>query len=611
MTRGAAPTAPGSGSPQSRGVSGTVRLLVAVGARAGRARLVWLAVLLVLSGLTDGVGLLLLVPVLNSLGNDGQATLTLPGGFSWTGPLAVLLGLVVALVALRSVLSRVTDIASARLRLDIIDDLRHDALDALLHARWSFFLTRRRSDLVQTVVVDAMRAGTAADQLTGLATTAALTVAAAVVAIVLSPVLALLVLAAAAGVMAASWPSIRTSHERGTAFGEVSRRFGGTTTDALDSLRLVRAHDAAEPWLEALHADSDAVRDNMLTWTRRMSTQRAVIQVGSALGAALLVLLALRSGEPVAQVLVLVLVVARVLQGSAQLLRQAQNTANLLPAIDDVVTLTSAARRAREAPYAEGAAGAPLPDPHAAPPQLDLRDVRVAYPGADHDALHDVTLSVPAGCITAVAGPSGAGKSTLVDLVLGLLQPDSGALLVDGVALAPAGLAAWRSRLAYVPQDVTLVPGTLRTNLTWTLQPGAPADDARLWAALDDASAAFVRDLPDGLDTLLGDRGTRLSGGERQRVALARALLREPAMLVLDEATSALDGVTESEVQARLRALRGRCTVLLVAHRASTVAVADHVVLLNAGEVLEQGTFLDLLQGAGPLERLLASGLPG
>ncbi len=188
--------------------------------------------------------------------------------------------------------------------------------------------------------------------------------------------------------------------------------------------------------------------------------------------------------------------------------------------------------------------------------------------------------------MTALTGPSGAGKSTTADLVLGLLEPDAGTVLIDGHRLTHAALRAWRARVAYVPQETILIPGTLRKNLLWSV---GEATDAACWHALDRAAAAFARSLPDGLDTQLGDRGIRLSGGERQRVAIARALLRSPDLLVLDEATSSLDDATEAAVLELLRSLAPEVTVLVIAHRRSTIDAAGHVVELADGRAVGLG----------------------
>ena len=185
--------------------------------------------------------------------------------------------------------------------------------------------------------------------------------------------------------------------------------------------------------------------------------------------------------------------------------------------------------------------------------------------------------------MTALTGASGAGKSTTADIVLGLLEPDAGEVLIEGRPLTRAGLRAWRARVAYVPQETILIPGSLRRNLLWSV---GEASDEACWAALDRAAAGFARSLPDGLDTLLGDRGIRLSGGERQRVAIARALLREPDLLVLDEATSSLDDATEAAVLELLASLGPAVTVLVIAHRRSTIEAAGHVVELAAGRAV-------------------------
>jgi ATP-binding cassette subfamily C protein len=204
-------------------------------------------------------------------------------------------------------------------------------------------------------------------------------------------------------------------------------------------------------------------------------------------------------------------------------------------------------------------------------------------------------------------GPSGAGKTTVTDVVLGLLRPEHGRVLIDGVLLTDHDLAGWRSRVAVVPQDPYLFTETIAANLRWA----APqASDEDLWDALRDAAVdTFVAALPDGLETLVGDRGIRLSGGERQRIALARALLRRPTLIVLDEPTSALDTETEQVVRATLARLHGRHTVLIVAHRLSTARDADKIVVLDGGRVVESGPWCALAADPdGRLARLIRAG---
>jgi ABC-type multidrug transport system fused ATPase/permease subunit len=236
-----------------------------------------------------------------------------------------------------------------------------------------------------------------------------------------------------------------------------------------------------------------------------------------------------------------------------------------------------------------------------------LRDLSFRYPDSDDDVLHGISLDIAENRTTAFVGSSGAGKSTLLDIVLGLLKPTAGEVVVGGRSIAD-DLAAWYAGLGVVPQDVFLLNDTLTTNIAF----GVPRDEVdpdRVREVTRMAQLAdLIEDLPAGLDTVVGERGVRMSGGQRQRIGLARALYRQPRVLVLDEATSALDNVTEHEIAKTLGKLHGALTIIIVAHRLSTVRHADMLVFLKDGQVEAEGTFQEVRAKSPDFARLVELG---
>ena len=218
-----------------------------------------------------------------------------------------------------------------------------------------------------------------------------------------------------------------------------------------------------------------------------------------------------------------------------------------------------------------------------------MKQVSFSYPITHQKALNQISLEIRSDESIGLIGPSGSGKTTLVDVLLGLLEPQSGEIIFNGKPLN-LNLKQWRSQVAYIPQEIFLIDNTLRCNVALGI-PETEINDLRLQEALSRARLLeVVEQMPLGLDTLLGERGVRLSGGQRQRVALARSFYHGRNILVMDEATSALDNETESEIIEEIKHLKGQKTLVVIAHRLSTVQHCDRIYRLGNGEIVESGT---------------------
>ena len=376
---------------------------------------------------------------------------------------------------------------------------------------------------------------------------------------------------------------------------------GASLERVLGALRTVKASGAEHREEQAVHAAAEESWRQSLRaakWsalagnTAGLSMQIAFITV-LAVGGARVATGAIDVGTLVAFLLYVFYLMSPI-QQVVGAITQYQTGAAALARIQEALRLP--------AEPADGPAA--LPSPGAAPAALAFEDVRFRYADDLPYVHHGVTFTVPAQGMTAFVGPSGAGKTTVFSLIERFYDPGSGVITLDGRDLADWELSRLRASIGYVEQDAPVLSGSLRDNL---LLGNPEADDGTLTRVLKTTRLdGLVARLPDGLDTLVGHRGTKLSGGERQRVAIARALLRRPRLLLLDEATSQLDAVNEAALRDTVADVARTTTVLVVAHRLSTVTAADRIVVMDAGRVRAVGTHRELVT-ADPLYAELAA----
>ena len=603
-----------------------------------RPRAVGLALLLlVAASVTEAFGILMLIPILHTVGGgadgeggQGAAAGVLEGvagalGVELTLPAA--LGAFVGLTVARSVIVGQRDVLLPKIRLGFVDDLRGRLHQAVAGARWQFLAGQRRSDFQHILTGEVPRVRQATLSFLYAVTAAVLLGVQLGIAFLISPAVSGAALGAGAALLLLTRPLVRRSQDLGAQVVGVNRTVFSHVMDFVTGLKLAKVQAREQAYVNRFGDALEDARRRQTASDTATAMSQMVLSVGGALALAGLAWFAIEGARlTLPELAVVTLVFARVMTAFTSLQRNGQLFANLAPSYGYALRALAELRGAAEVGAGDDGILRPAQDERL----LDSRDECLGGGGVCSDgvgagwgdgdgrgvgvsvrgvwfsygdgrggaaALSGVSLDLRAGEITAIAGPSGAGKSTLADVLLGLLEPSAGAVLVDGVAVDDANRRRWRRSCGYVPQDPYLFHDTIRANLVWA-RPEA-ADDA-LWRALELAAAAdFVAGLPLGLDTVVGDRGSRLSGGERQRIALARALAAEPALLVLDEATSQLDADNERLIVQTLRSLRGRVTVVAVAHREAVLAAADRVVTLDAGRVVDGGAGAALAGGDG------------
>ncbi len=554
----------------------------------------------------EGAGVLLLIPLLQSIGltaDDGSASglaSAVSRGFALVGLRPTLLSVLFAFVvvsAAHAVLYRANLLMQPALELRFGVALRERLYAAIVRSKWSFFITRRTSDLLHALTTEIDRTSASAYQMLSLFTGLAVSAVYTAVAFRLSPVLTILVAAAGAGLLWVTRGRTSRSGELGQRHADADRAQFHILSESISGLKVAKTFGAEKRDIEILSGHARARAAAYLDLLRSFARGKMGLDLASALLISALLYVAVEwLGLRGVGLLLLIFVFVRIMPRVMAFQNGAQVMISGLPSFRTVMRLIEEAEA-----HAERVDGASSRHPHRG--GIRLEDVSFMYTPNAERALHGVSLSIPAGRMTAIVGASGAGKSTLADLLIGLLRPVGGRVVVDGQPLSEADLGAWRRSIGYVPQDGFLLHDTIRANLLWAV-PGAT--DPQMWDVLSRAAAVdFVRARPEGLDTVVGDRGVRLSGGERQRLALARTLLTNPDLLVLDEATSALDSANEQQILDAVHELSRRITTVIITHRLSAIRNADVIHVLEDGRLAESGTWTELAGRGGAFSALM------
>ncbi|MEC0228012.1 ABC transporter ATP-binding protein [Paenibacillus alba] len=547
-----------------------------------------------LISLLDGLAIFLLIPLLSISGILSSSTgFSLPtaflgviNGLPKSGALLLIMGIYLVLISGQSIIQRNFNLRDVRIHTGFINHVRLETYRAIMQANWDFFIKRRKSDLINSLTDELGRVTSGTFIFLQFAASIVFTLIQVGIAFWLSPMMTIFVIICGLAVSYFSRVFIKRSKLLGQETSELGRSYIGGMTDHLNGIKDIKSNMLEQSRIQWLMTWCQKFAQERLALARISANSQLYFKISSSLIIAFFICLSVLLFQTQGQQLVLVvLIFSRLWPRFTSIQSNLEQIAAAIPAFKTLMELQNECREAREIRETGD-----FVEPVQIMERLECRDVSFFYnTNEERYALQDINVSIPSKQMTAVIGKSGAGKSTLIDILMGLLQPQQGQVCMDGVPLTPDNLLSLRKSISYVPQDPFLFNGSIRDNL---LLMDANATEEQLWEALEfAASADFVSKLPQGLDTMIGDRGVRLSGGERQRLVLARAILRKPSILILDEATSALDRENEAKIQEALDRLQGKLTMIVIAHRLSTIRKAEQVIVIDEGKIIQMGDY--------------------
>jgi ATP-binding cassette, subfamily C, bacterial len=557
--------------------------LLIVFARRYPSRTLIMLVCLTLAAMAEGVGVSSMMPLLGMVtGSEGEESAlehwirSLLGAVGITPTLGVLLLLLVGGSVVKAGLMLLAQRQVGYTVAHVATDLRLALLRALLSARWMYYLRQPVGMLANAFATEALRASEAylygATLMSQLIQTVLYVCIAAAVSwqtTIAASFVGIFTIGALSGL-------VRKTKRAGVKQTDLMRTLLARMTDVLYSVKPLKAmgrEPLVAPLLEHETQSLNRTLQKLVLSKEAVRALQEPLLIGTLAGG--LWIATSFFSIAVDGVIMLSLIFARALFS----LQKAQKQYQAMAACESAFW---SLQRTIEESERETEAGSGMCEP-TFERALTVRNVDFAY--EERPILRAATLEIPAGEVTAIVGPSGAGKTTIADLVLGLVRPQSGEVLLDGVPLPDIDIPKWRHKVGYVPQEMLLLHEDVMMNVSL-------GDTAITRRDVEDALAAagaseFVRELPQGLETPLGERGARLSGGQRQRISIARALVHRPSLLILDEATAALDPVSEAAIYETVRALRGRMTILAISHQPGLLKVADRVYRLAGGRITE------------------------
>jgi ATP-binding cassette subfamily C protein len=553
--------------------------------------------LMVIISFNEAISLIILIPLLQLVGLDvaqgslGQIDILVANFFSYLGlqpTLVLVLILYVVVISVSALLTRYQTLQTSEIQYQFANHLRQRLYNAITNSNWLFFSRMKSSSLAHALTNEIDRISTGTGQFLTFLASIMILVVYIIFALELAGIFTGVIFAVGIAILLVLRRRASRSRTSGEDITTTTRDLYYSILQHLDGMKTIKSFGMQDENKKVFKKQSNQVAGNYLQAIRSYADVKLLFDVGTVIVLAFMVFILIEVVKlPTASLFLLIYLFVRMIPQFSTVQRAYQYFINMLPAFGNVNNLEE--QFLGNCEFEERDNG-----PMEFKKSIKLENVSFSYVDEEHFTLDNLNLEIPAGKTIALAGPSGAGKSTVADLVMGLISPEQGKITVDGKPVTSSNIPSWRNRIGYVAQETFLFNENIRFNLKLA-SPEASEDDLK--EALKMAAAYdFVSELPEGMDTVIGDRGVRLSGGERQRLALARALLRKPSLLIMDEATSNLDSENEQKILKAIDDIHGEITIFMIAHRISTIKNADQIYLVSHGKIQESRSFDELLQ---------------
>lgn len=562
--------------------------------RLSKSRVILSLFLMMFLGLTGGFGLLMLIPLLQLIGFQTSGE-TLEGVFLVVSRFFRILGIpmnftsiliiYILIICLYAVLRYTQSMISTNIQQNYTIFWRSRLYKLLTYSEWLFIARGKSSDLAHILTNETRNLGFTTHQLLTLLSAVNIILVHVVIALILSPEMTIIAIVCASVLSLFILPKNRRIHKSGRDIVEQNRLLFSSISEHLGGIKIAKSFGSEDRHIQNFQAIDMDIKEANINFQKIRAGSQLFYDIGGVIVFSILFFIAFKIFfiTP-ATLLLLLYIFARLLPKVSSLQQNYQNTIHMMPSYEAILDLEEQCLKHQEAEESRSSPSLPLKR------SIEFKNVYFRYArDSNRYTLENINLNIPAGQNVVVMGASGAGKSTFADLIIGLTSPEQGEILLDGEPLRGKRLYSWRHSIGYVPQDVFLFHDTIRANLLWSKK---NATEKELWEASALACAdKFIAELPEGLDTVIGDRGSRFSGGERQRISLTRALLRKPSLLVLDEATSFLDEDNSNKIQDAIKNIRPQMTVLIIAHTSSAAKNADLIIVFDKGRIIETGTW--------------------